>query len=227
MSKHLERDLQQLERDVLTQASVVEEMIRVASRALCQRQADLVWEVMQQEQQVNAREVTIEEECLKILALHQPVAIDLRRAAAVLKINGDLERIADLAVNLGERARALAEYPDFYISENMETMASMSVEMVRGALDAFVDFDAKAAALICKQDNKVDEMNDRLIGEVQEVMRKKPELVEAALHFFSATRHIERIADHATNIAEDVIYLVEGEIARHRHEELRQDRSAR
>lgn len=226
MSKHLERDLQQLERDVLTQASVVEEMIRVASRALCQRQVDLIWEVMQQEQAVNAREVTIEEECLKILALHQPVAIDLRRATAVLKINGDLERIADLAVNLGERARALAEYPDFYISENMETMAAMSVEMVRGALDAFVEFDAGAAALICKRDNEVDELNDSLIVEVHEVMRKKPELVEAALHFFSASRHIERIADHATNIAEDVIYLVEGEIARHRHEELRQKRPA-
>jgi phosphate transport system protein len=227
MSKHLERDLQNLERQLLTQASVVEGMIRTASRALCQRQADLVWEVIKQEQQVNAREVLIEEECLKILALHQPVAIDLRRTAAVLKINGDLERIADLAVNLGERVRALAEQPDIHLSENLEKMATISVEMVRGALDAFVEFDADAAEKVCLRDNEVDDLNLKLIEELHEVMRTRSDLVEAALYFFSATRHIERIADHATNIAEDVIYLVEGEIARHRHEEIRQDKSAR
>lgn len=226
MSRHLERDLQNLERALLTQASVVEGMIRTATRALCERQADLVWEVLQQEQLVNAREVTIEEECLKILALNQPVAIDLRRTAAVLKINGDLERIADLAVNLGERARSLAEQPDFYVSEKLERMANMAVEMVREALDAFVEFDANAAADVCRRDNEVDQLNLQLIEEVHEVMRTRSDLVEAALHFFSATRHIERIADHATNIAEDVIYLVDGEIARHRHEDLRQDSSA-
>lgn len=226
MSKHLERDLQAIERELLTQASVVEEMIRLSSRALCQRQPDLVWEVMKKEQQVNAREVTIEEEALKILALHQPVAIDLRRAAAVLKINGDLERMADLAVNLGERARALAEEPDLYISADLEKMAAMSVEMVRGALDAFVEFDADEAEAICKQDNEVDELNARLIEEVHGIMRSNSSMVEAALHYFSATRHIERIADHATNIAEDVIYLVEGEIARHRHEDHPKDSSA-
>jgi phosphate transport system protein len=227
MSKHLERDLQNLERQLLTQASVVEGMIRTASRALCQRQADLVWDVIKQEQQVNAREVQIEEECLKILALHQPVAIDLRRTAAVLKINGDLERIADLAVNLGERVRSLAEQPEIHLSDNLEKMATITVEMVRGALDAFVEFDADAAEKVCRRDNEVDDLNLKLIDELHEVMRTRSDLVEAALYFFSATRHIERIADHATNIAEDVIYLVEGEIARHRHEEIRQDKSAR
>ena len=223
MSKHLERDLQNLERELLTQASVVERMIRTASRALCERQADLVWQVMQEEQSVNAREVTIEEECLKILALHQPVAIDLRRTAAVLKINGDLERIGDLAVNLAERARPLAEQPEFVVSANIEKMANMAVEMVRGAIDAFVEFDADKADEICRQDDQVDALNDELIEEVHQVMRSRSDLVESALYFFSATRHIERIADHATNIAEDVIYLVEGEIKRHRHEEIHHD----
>jgi phosphate transport system protein len=226
MSKHLERDLKNLERELLTQASIVEGMIRTASRAVCERQVDLVGEVMESERQVNAREVTIEEECLKILALHQPVAIDLRRTAAVLKINGDLERIADLAVNLGERARALAEQPEFYVSDNLATMATIAVDMVRGALDAFVEFDAEEAQQICLRDDEVDNLNDQVIEEVHEVMRSRSELIEAALYYFSATRHMERIADHATNIAEDVIYLVEGEIARHRHEESRTNRTA-
>ena len=162
----------------------------------------------------------------QILALHQPVAIDLRRTAAVLKINGDLERIADLAVNLGERARALDTYTEFHGSENLEKMANMSVEMVRGAIDAFVEFDADKAHRIRKRDMEVNELNVLLIEEIHEIMRTRSSLVEAALHYFSATRHIERIADHATNIAEDVMYLVEGEIARHRHEVEQQDKSA-
>lgn len=226
MSKHLERDLQHLESELLTQASVVEGMIRNASRALCKRQVDLVWEVMNDEQAVNEREVTIEEECLKILALHQPVAIDLRRTAAVLKINGDLERIGDLAVNVAERARSLAELPELLDAANLESMADVAVEMVRGAIDAFVDFDAVEAKRICLRDDEVDALNDQLIGEVQSTMRSRSDLVEAALYYFSATRHIERIADHATNIAEDVIYLVEGEITRHRREPSQQDSPA-
>ncbi|QDU54748.1 phosphate signaling complex protein PhoU [Aeoliella mucimassa] len=227
MSKHLERDLQTLEQALLAQASIVESMIRTASRALCERQVELVWDVMDNEQLVNAREVTIEEECLKILALHQPVAIDLRRTAAVLKINGDLERIADLAVNLGERARALDNYPDFYGSENLQKMATMSVEMVRGAIDAFVEFDASQASRIRNRDGEVNDLNVLLIEEIHEIMRTRSDLVEAALHYFSATRHIERIADHATNIAEDVMYLVEGEIARHRYETQPQNNPAK
>ncbi len=226
MSKHLERDLEHLERELLTQASVVEGMIRTASRALCDRKVELVWEVMEAEGQVNVREVVIEEECLKILALHQPVAIDLRRTAAVLKINGDLERIADLAVNLGERARALAEQPEFVIPDDLAIMASLAVDMVRNALDAFIAMDADEAKEICLRDDEIDAMNDRLIAEVHDIMRSRSDLVKAALYFFSATRHIERIADHATNIAEDVIYLVDGEIARHRHEESRPNRTA-
>src|SRR5690606_36497131 len=116
---------------------------------------------------------------------------------------------------------------DIRLSENLEKMATISVEMVRGALDAFVEFDADAAEKVCLRDNEVDDLTLKLIEELHEVMRTRSDLVEAALYFFSATRHIERIADHATNIAEDVIYLVEGDIARHRHEEIRQDKSAR
>ena len=168
---------------------------------------------------IDRREVEIEEECLKILALHQPVAVDLRRTAAIMKINNDLERIADLAVNIAERARCLTEHPEFTIPSGLEHMVQLANSMVRDALDAFVSLDVKAARDVCIRDEEVDACNREVIGELCQVMRQESDLVEAALHFFSAARHVERIADHATNIAEDVIYLVEGEIARHRSED--------
>lgn len=219
MSKHLERDLEMLERVVLAQASVVEDMIRLASRCLCDQTTDALGDLARLEPQVNNREVEIEEECLKILALHQPVATDLRRVATILKINSDIERIADLAVNIGERVLSLVDLPVTPIPAGLEEMTSVAIAMVRDALDAFVSLDANAARQVGKRDDVVDGLNTDVINELHEIMRRRPELVEPAVHLFSATRHIERMADHATNIAEDVVYLVEGEIARHRHEE--------
>ena len=219
MSKHLERDLEALEREILAQSSIVEEMIVKAFRALCDRRSDVANELIATEEDINDREVRIEEECLKILALHQPVAVDLRRTATVLKINGDLERIADLAVNIAERASSLAEYPDLPVPEKIEKMVGLATAMVRDALDAFVDLDADLARAVCLRDDDVDDLNRDVIHELYTVMQTKSDVVEAALHFFSASRQVERIADHATNIAEDVIYLVEGEIARHHTKE--------
>jgi phosphate transport system protein len=143
------------------------------------------------------------------------VAVDLRRTATVLKINTELERIADLAVNIAERAVALTEYPSFEVPPRLERMFVRASDMVHDALDAFVDQDVEAAQDVCRRDDEVDEFNRQVIDEMLDSMRSRSELVEAALHFFSVTRHVERIADCATNIAEDVIYLVEGEIARH------------
>lgn len=219
MSKHLERDLESLERDILAQSSVVEQMIRTACRGLSERNAAVGAELAVHEPSVNRREVKIEEECLKILALHQPVAVDLRRVATVLKVNSDLERIADLAVNIGERIPAIAERPELKLSDALAQMSTLTIKMVRDALDALVDLDAERARQVCRNDDQVDDFNRLVIDELHEVMRRCPDSVEAAVHFFSASRHIERIADHATNIAEDVIYLVEGEITRHRSEE--------
>ncbi len=218
MSIHLERDLSALEQDLLSQSALVEEMIRLACRGLCDRKPGLLEELLERELEINRREVLIEEECLKILALHQPVAVDLRRVATVLKANGDLERIADLAVNLGERNEALAAFPDLPLPDFIERMSEATILMVRDALDAFVELDADAARRVRTQDDEVDNLNRRVIDNVYEVMKGSPHLVEASLHVFSASRHIERMADHATNIAEDVIYLVEGEIARHRRD---------
>ena len=220
MSKHLERDLELLEREILDQSSRVEEMIAKACQALVERRGDLASEVAASEIEINVREVKIEEECLKILALHQPVAVDLRRTATVLKINTELERIADLAVNIAERTISLVEYPEFELPTKLERMFRRASDMVHEALDAFVDQNVDAAREVCRRDDEVDEYNRRIIDELLETMRLHTNLIEAALHFFSVCRHVERIGDCATNIAEDVIYLVEGEIARHHMDNL-------
>jgi phosphate transport system protein len=221
MSKHLERDLEALEREILAQSSLVEEMIAKACRALVDRRADLSSEVFESEQQIDQREVKIEEECLKILALHQPVAVDLRRTATVLKINTELERIADLAVNIAERTGSLADHLNFEIPDKLERMSVEATDMVHDALDAFVELDVGAAREVCRRDEGVDSLNRQVIDELFEMMQTRSDLIDAAMHVFSISRHVERIADCATNIAEDVIYLVEGEIARHHNVELK------
>lgn len=219
MSKHLHRDLQHLHREILALSALVEEMIDRANRALRDRDVQEARTIVETDKEVDRREVAIEEDCLKMLALHQPVAVDLRRIATVLKVNSDLERIADLAVNIAQRGRSLADFPTFPIPDRLQWMVDISTEMVHGALDAFVNLDPRAALRICARDDEVDRLNAEVISELQTLMSSNPQTVAPAMHCFSASRHIERIADHATNIAEDVIYLVEGEIIRHQFDE--------
>ncbi len=217
MSKHLQRDLDRLNQELLSVSSMVEEMIDKATQALIDRRYELADEIVNSDDFVDRHEVHVEEECLKMLALHQPVAVDLRRIATVMKVNNDLERIADLAVSIAQRAKATDEFPAFPIPQEVPRMVALATQMVRGAMDAFVNMDTAAARRIITMDSTVDQLNRDIIGELQTLMQKRPEAVPASVHFFSAVRHIERIADHATNIAEDVIYLVEGDIVRHRH----------
>ena len=198
----------------------VERMIGQATEILCERNTELAAEVLAADEVVDQTEVEIEEECLKILALHQPFAGDLRHLASVLKINSDLERIADLACNIAERGACLHRYPHFPIPENLPRMIGIATEMVRLALDAFVDTDAELARKIIDQDHSVDELHLSVIVELKSLMEKESDIVDAALHCFCASRHVERIADHAVNIAEDVIYLATGEIVRHRYENI-------
>jgi phosphate transport system protein len=218
MSKHLERDLENLQQDVLAQAAAVEEATYGAIRALQQRAAGLARQVIAGDDAIDRRQNRIEEECLKILALHQPVAQDLRRVAAVLAINTDLERMADLAVDIAERALRLAELPPVPVPEKLQQMTDLTASMVRQSLECFFNLDARLARRVCLLDDEVDRYNAEIIQELIGLMRASPDRIEAALSLFSAARHLERIADHATNIAEDVIYLVEGEIVRHRPE---------
>jgi phosphate transport system protein len=216
MSKHLQRDLDSLQKDILAQATSVEEAIHKAVRALHERDADLAHQVIEGDKSIDEEENHVEEECLKILALHQPVAVDLRRIACALLINVDLERMADLAEDIAERALALCRPPFIRVPANLQRMADLTTMMVRQSLDAFIRLDSRLARNVCRQDHEVDRLNNVLIEEVIGVMKGSPELVEPGLSLFSATRHLERIGDHATNIAEDVVYLVEGEMVRHR-----------
>lgn len=221
--KHLERDLDNLQRDLLQLAASVEDAIHKAIHALQDRDAGLAEEVIEGDDQIDLDENHVEEECLKILALHQPVAVDLRRIAAALKINAELERMADLAEDIAERSERLAELPEIPTPAPLQRMTDLTVSMVRQSLDAFVNLDARLARTVCRLDDEVDRYNTEIIEELVRIMKLSPEMVEPGLSLFSAVRHLERIADHATNIAEDVVYLVEGEIIRHRPTAVEED----
>jgi phosphate transport system protein len=223
MSKHLERDLENLQRDLLALAASVEEAIHKAIRALQARDPGPAQQVIEGDTEIDQEENHIEEECLKALALHQPVAVDLRRIAAVLKINNELERMADLAEDIAERALHLSRLPAIPVPEKLQRMTDLTTTMVRQSLDSFVNLDARLARRVCRLDDEVDRHNNDIIRELIASMQQSPGLVEPGLSLFSATRHLERIADHATNIAEDVVYLVEGNIIRHHPEAVERD----
>lgn len=216
MSIHLERDLDGLHHDILHMCSVVEDMIHRAVDGIRTPNVGLAVELSKADDEIDAMDVQIENDCLKLLALHQPVAIDLRRIATVLKITGELERVADLGVNIAERAAGLAGKPEVIVSDKLHDMSRKALEMLHRSIDCYVELDSSSAREILAQDDEVDHLNAAIIAELHDVMRSSPDLVEPALHLFSATRHIERVADHATNIAEDVVFMVEGVIIRHR-----------
>lgn len=220
MSLHLQRDLESLHHEVLTQAGRVEQMIYDSVSALCQRRYELISSVLAQDDVVDRKEVQIEEECLKLLALHQPVARDLRHITTILKLNSDLERIADLACNIAERAEYLKGFPYFPTPDELSSMAENATEMLRMALDSFVNSDTKAAEKVIQLEARVDQQNRDVIKELEDLLRLDSTQVEPALHVFSAARNIEQVADHAENVAEEVIYMIDGEIIRHKHTQL-------
>ena len=221
MSIHLNRDLENVQRRVLSLASAVEQIVEKSIRALFERDAALARTLMASDTPIDMEENVIEEECLKILALHQPVAVDLRRVATIVKINSDLERMADLAVNIAERALALAQGPEVHVPATFRQMTDLTNTMVRDSLDAFLKLDVALAKRVCRLDDEVDRYNREIIDHVSEFMKQSPSNVDPGLHMFSAARQLERIADHATNIAEDVVYLVEGKIIRHNPEAIK------
>jgi phosphate transport system protein len=217
MSKHLQRDIHLLHQRLMTLFGTVEKMIDDSFQAFSQQRLELVPSVISTDRIVNSAEVEIEEECLKILALHQPVAADLRRVTTVLKINVELERMADLACNISERAESLHQFPYFPVPDQLKEMVRQATFMVRMALDSFVGSDAALAKKVIQLDDAIDQYNRSVIAELQSLILQDPQLAVPAFHCFSASRHVERIGDLAENIAEDVIYLVDGDIVRHRH----------
>jgi phosphate transport system protein len=160
-------------------------------------------------------EVNLEEECLKVLALHQPVAIDLRVLITVLKINNDLERIGDLASDIAERANSLAMKPEIASPFDFITMAKQARTMLKKSLDAFIHLDDNLAREVCQADDAVDEIHADMFVKLGHALRERPDKIEELLEYMSISRYLERIGDHATNIAEDVMYLCKGEIVRH------------
>jgi phosphate transport system protein len=215
MTLLLHKEIERLKKELLALGAIVEELLRKSVRALQERNETLAREVMAADERVDNREVELEEDGLKIIALHQPVAVDLRFIVAVLRINSDLERIGDLAVNIAERARYLTGAGREAPAIDFTAMAEKAQEMLTKSLDAFVNMDPGLAQQVIEMDSVVDEMNRQMYCAVYGLIRKDPGQVEPLLHLLSASRHLERIADHATNIAEDVIYLVDGDIVRH------------
>lgn len=193
----------------------VEDNVALATRAMVNRDLALAKKVMDTDVDIDQMEVDIEEDCLKILALHQPVAIDLRFIIAVLKINADLERVGDLAVNIAERAAYLAKKEAICLPFDFTAMATKVQKMLSDSIDSLVNLDTKLAHKVRAQDDEVDTMNREIYKEVKEHVSDDPEKVNCLLHALSTGRHLERIADHATNIAEDVVYLVDAQIVRH------------
>ncbi len=215
MSAHLAREIDKLKRDILALSAEVESDVRAAVRAVEDRDAARAEKVVAGETQTNSMEVDIEEECLKILALYQPVAADLRYIIAVLKINHDLERIGDLAVHIAERGLFLCEQPPIEIPFRLGEMADKAQAMLKNVLDAFVTMNDSAAHKVCSADAEIDAINREIFAAVKKAVMQQPASFESLLQIMHIARHLERIADHATNIAEDLIYLIEGRIVRH------------
>lgn len=219
MPKHLRREIENLKKKLLALGAKVESSVRDATLSIEKRDTDLAKKIIDSDLNIDNTEVEIEEDCLKILALHQPVAIDLRFIVAVLKINNDLERIGDLAVNIAERAVFLASQPAFNISIDLVDMAHNAQLMLKQSIDSLINHDAELAHKVCSSDDIVDDMNRQMYLKVQNAILENPDQITPLIHLLSASRHLERIADHTTNIAEDVIYMVEGQIIRHKTEE--------
>jgi len=213
----LKQELERLEKHLLTLTAVVEENVQQAVRALATRDVALAQAVVAGDEQVNRMEVDLEEECLKVLALHQPVAHDLRLIVAVMKINNDLERIADNAVSISQRAISAASFPRQAKQDlALELMSEKALDMLGKALDSLVNADLDLARKIISLDEEVDVLHAKNYELFKDQIRRDPESVDYLLHFLVVSRNLERIADLATNIAEDVIYLNEGNIIRHK-----------
>jgi phosphate transport system protein len=219
MTVHMQKEIENLKSKLLTLCAAVEKSLCLAVQSVRERDAALARSVIEDDVHIDQMEVDVEEECLKVLALHQPVAIDLRFIVTALKINNDLERIGDLAVNIAERSEFLTGQEPISVPFDFNAMAEKTQWMVTESLDSLVDMDCKRAHQVCAADDEVDAFNRKMYKQVEASVVAHPSWTRGLLHLLSVSRHLERIADHATNIAEDVIYMVEGRIVRHKAED--------
>ncbi len=215
MSTHLRREIERLKRQLLNLSAVVESSVQKAVRSISERDDKLARQVMDADTEIDQMEVDVEEDCLKILALHQPVATDLRFIIVVLKINNDLERIGDLSVNIAERAIYLANKEKVEIPFDFPKMSALTQSMLHRSLDALVNMDRALANAVCAADDELDKINRDMYTKVKNGIRNNPEQIDSLINLLAVSRQLERIGDHCTNIAEDVIYMIEGTIVRH------------
>ncbi len=211
----LHKEIVKLKQRLLTLGALVEKRLDMAVRAVDRRDIELAGLVIEGDEEVDKMEVDLEEDCLKVLALHQPVATDLRVIVAILKINSDAERIGDLAVDIAERAKFFATHEELEPPFNFMDMASRVTNMLQKSLDAFVNLDVEMARSVCASDDSVDNTHSNMYQQVEDGICKQSHYTSQYLGYLSVSRYLERIADHATNISEDVMYLVEGNIVRH------------
>ncbi len=215
MSIHLQREIHTLKKQILKIGTIVEDALSKSITSIVKHDINLARMVIENDNTVDEMEVNLEEECLKVLALYQPVAFDLRLVIAVLKINNDLERIGDLAVNIAERSSYLATHGNIDMLE-FTTMTDKVQKMVHQSLDALINLDSVLAQKVCDADDSVDQLNKVMHEKIQQKISENVDDLRSYMQLLSTCRYLERIADHATNIAEDVIYMFAGKIVRHR-----------
>ena len=219
LSRHFDQELENLKQDLLRMAALAETAVGKSLVSVTNRDSDLAREVITDDITLNRMELAIEEQAFKLLALRQPVATDLRLTVAAMRIATELERIGDQAVNIAERALELNSRPPLELPIDIKVMADMALGMVRTSIDAFVNQDPKLALQVCQRDVEVDILDDEYIQKILDCMIKESRWVTRLHHFIIIVRNLERIADLATNIAEDIVFIVEGRVIKHRCED--------
>jgi phosphate transport system protein len=222
MTRHMHSELEHLDHALRRLAADAEEAVRKSVHALRVRCPQLAGQVIAGDDAIDDEENWVSESCLKLLAMQQPVACDLRRVTAVLHISNNLERVGDLAEHIAERVLHLARFPAAATPDAVFALADLAAQMLHESLEAFVVRDPCLARRVCQRDDEADRLNAVIIAGLVDEMKQFPHWVEPGLSLFSVVRHLERVADHATNIAEDVVYLVEGDIVRHHPERVYQ-----
>ncbi len=213
--RHFQEELEQLKTRLLEMGGLAEEQVRLAVKALTERDRELVAQALNGDEPINRLHIEIDGRCFMLLALHQPMAVDLRAIVAAVKINTDLERVGDLAINIAEAARRYAQHAPVKKLIDIPRMATIAQNMLRDSLDAFVRRDTDLAQRVLNEDDKLDDLKTQIFRELLTSMLQDPGTIEGALDLILISRHLERIGDHATNIAEDVIFMVSARDVRH------------
>ncbi len=223
MERHFDEELKNLKELLLKMSILVEKAINYSIKALVERKMELAEKVIKSDNKINMMEIEIDDFCHMLLAIRQPAAIDLRFITAAMKINNDLERIGDQAVNVAERARELIKEPLLKPLIDIPQMATLAKKMIKDSIDALVNKDEALARDICKRDDKVDDLNNQIFRELLTYMMQDPKTITRAVELILVGRHLERIADHATNISEEVIYYLSGKTIMHHLEDKKKE----